>query len=67
MSRQATFIYDPTTAEFQRDMHDVYRVLRDEYPAYHDPERGFWTLSRFDDVWAAVHEWETFSSAAKLE
>lgn len=45
--------YDPAT---QRDPFPVYRRLRDEAPVYHDESRGFWALSRFDDVvWAAHH------------
>ena len=56
-----TFVYDPTTAAFQTDMHEVYRELRDHHPAYVD-RNGTYVLSRFDDVWRAVHDWETFSS-----
>src|SRR5690349_21664578 len=59
---QATFVYDPTTARFQTEMHDVYRVLRDEFPVYQDPERRFFAISRFADVWNAVHDWATFSN-----
>jgi cytochrome P450 len=58
---QQTFVYDPTTARFQEEMHHVYRVLRDEHPVYASPE-GSYALSRFADVWDAVHDWETFSS-----
>ena len=64
---QATFVYDPTTARFQVDMHDVYRTLRDDHPVYRDPDGRFFALSRFDDVWHAVHEWTTFSSDHVLE
>ena len=60
--KQHTFVYDPTTPEFQVDMHDIYRVLRDHYPLHHDVAHGFYALSRFDDVWAAVHDTVTFSS-----
>jgi cytochrome P450 len=60
--KQDTFVYDPTTAAFQVHMHDVYRVMRDEHPLYHDGERGFYALSRFEDVWAAVHDPQTYSS-----
>ena len=51
---QATFVYDPTTARFQTEMHDVYRVLRDEFPVYEDPEHRFFAISRFADVWNSV-------------
>ena len=56
-----TFVYDPTTTRFQEEMHDVYRVLRDDWPVYVSPE-GTYVLSRFADVWGAVHDWRAFSS-----
>src|SRR3954469_105031 len=56
------FSYDPSKAEFQEEIWGVYRRLRDEHPVYHDPERGEYVLSRFDDVWRAVNDWESFSS-----
>ena len=55
-----TFVYDPTTTRFQEEMHDVYRVLRDDYPVYVSPD-GTYVLSRFADVWGAVHDWRAFS------
>jgi cytochrome P450 family 130 len=58
---QGTFVYDPTSARFQDDMHEVYRVLRDEYPVFVTPE-GSCVLSRFADVWNAVHDPATYSS-----
>jgi cytochrome P450 family 130 len=58
---QGTFVYDPTTARFQEEMRDVYRGLRDEYPVFVTPE-GSYVLSRFTDVWNAVHDPATFSS-----
>jgi cytochrome P450 family 130 len=62
---QQTFVYDPGTAEFQRDMHRVYAVLRDDYPLY---EGGDWyAVSRFEDLWNAIHDWATFSSAGVAE
>lgn len=62
MSGTAAFVYDPYTPELQHDPYAVYRRLRDDHPVYHNPDRGFWALSRFDDVWAAVHDTATFSS-----
>ncbi|HVB27302.1 MAG TPA: cytochrome P450 [Mycobacteriales bacterium] len=56
---QQTFVYDPSTAEFQRDMHDVYRTMRDRYPVY--------ATSRFADLWNAIHDPETFSSDGVAE
>lgn len=65
MSQQA-FVYEPATEEFQRDMRSVYRTLRDEYPVYVAPD-GAYVLSRFEDVWSAVHDWGSFSSAGVAE
>lgn len=58
---QQTFVYEPGTPRFQQDMHEIYHVLRDEFPVYVTPE-GSYVLSRFADVWDAVHDPETFSS-----
>lgn len=62
MLETAAFVYDPSTAEFQDDIWDVYRTLRDEHPVYVDAANEQYVLSRFDDVWRAVHDWQTFSS-----
>jgi cytochrome P450 len=58
----AEFIYDPSTARFQDELWDVYRVLRDDHPVYRHPVTGTYALSRFDDVWRAVHDHDSFSS-----
>lgn len=58
---QQTFVYDPATALFQDGMHEIYRILRDEYPVYVSAD-GTYVLSRFSDVWDAVHNPEAFSS-----
>jgi cytochrome P450 len=58
----APFRYDPSTPAFQEELREVYRVLRDEHPVYHDPVKQQHALSRFEDVWRAVHDWERFSS-----
>lgn len=55
-------LYDTSTREFQIDIWDIYRTMRDEHPVYHDPDQGFYALTRFDDVWAAAADHETFSS-----
>jgi hypothetical protein len=56
------FVYDPLQPEFPQRLHAVYRELRDHHPVYRHPERGFYALSRFEDVkWAAADP-ATFSS-----
>ncbi|HEY7946718.1 MAG TPA: cytochrome P450 [Acidimicrobiales bacterium] len=58
-----TELYDPFSHELHDDPYPVYRTLRDEYPLYFCEARGIWVLSRFEDVWEAVHDPATFSSA----
>jgi cytochrome P450 family 130 len=57
-----TFVYDSSTSEFQEHIWDVYRALRDEHPVYFDPAKQQYALSRFEDVWRAVSDPESFSS-----
>lgn len=56
-----TVVYEPGTAQFQQERSSVYRALRDDDPVHHMHD-GTYVLSRFHDVWTAVHDWETFSS-----
>jgi len=54
MSPTDDFVYDPYVQEFHGRSHEIYRRLRDDYPVYHNAERGFWAISRFKDVWQAT-------------
>jgi len=56
------FVYDPAREGFAEHAYEIYRELRDEHPVYHDPERGVWALSRYEDVRAAASDPTTFSS-----
>jgi cytochrome P450 len=47
----------------QDEPYDAYRTLRNECPVYRNEARGFWALSRFDDVQRAAREWQRWSSA----
>ena len=53
------------------DVHGAMAKLRRERPiAWHqhdDSGRGFWSLTRYDDVAAATRDWETFSSAFGIQ
>jgi cytochrome P450 len=51
--------YDPAT---QADPYPVYQELRDHRPVAHNEERGFWALSRFEDVLTAAHDPARFCS-----
>jgi cytochrome P450 len=54
--------FDPFSVEFFEDPWEMYRWLRDEAPVYHNERLGFWALSRYDDVVAALRDVETFTS-----
>jgi len=60
------FVYDPFAPGFQDRPYATYRVLRDEHPAYRHPDREFYALSRFEDVWNAVHSPDQFSSEVDI-
>ncbi|MFJ1608835.1 cytochrome P450 [Streptomyces sp. NPDC088253] len=56
---------DPRTF-WSHDMDAVWRRLRDEHPVHRHPDtpqgRGFWVLSRYDDVMAMYKDSQTFLS-----
>jgi cytochrome P450 len=52
--------FDPL---LQDEPYAAYRVLRASSPVYRNEERGFWALSRFEDVQWAARDWAEFSSA----
>ncbi len=55
--------YDPYDREIDDDPYPTYRRLRDESPLYRNDQLGFWGLSRFADVEAALKDWRRLSSA----
>lgn len=57
-----TLVYDPYSYAIHEDPYPTYKRLRDEAPAYHNAERNFWALSRYQDVNHALHDWQTYSS-----
>jgi cytochrome P450 len=57
--------YDPFDPAFQHDPYPVYRELRDHHPVLAHPG-GYHVLSRFDDIWGALHDPGRFSSAEGL-
>ena len=56
------FEYDPFSYEQDEDPYPVYARMREEAPAYYNPRRDFWALSRFEDNLAAMIDHETYSS-----
>jgi cytochrome P450 len=61
-SKPKGFVYDPFSIEIRDDPYPIYRVLRNEYPLYHQEELELWVLSRYDDIAAVERDWKRFSS-----
>lgn len=57
-----TVRYDPFSYDIHENPYPVYKRLRDEAPAYYNEEHGFWALSRYDDVRAALLDHATYCS-----
>ncbi|UUO01905.1 cytochrome P450 [Mycolicibacterium novocastrense] len=55
--------YDPWDVVIDLDPYPTYRRLRDEAPLYHNERHGFWAVSRYDDVDAALRDTARLSSA----
>jgi cytochrome P450 len=55
--------YDPFDPTIQLDPYEIYAEMRSDEPAYFNEVGGYWALTRFDDVWNAVHDPATYSSA----
>src|SRR6266508_358445 len=55
--------FNPRAPEFIHDPYPSYAWLRREQPVYHDEQAGFWSLSRYADVFAALRNHQDFSSA----
>jgi cytochrome P450 len=55
------FHYDPHSKEVFDDPYPVYQRLRDEAPAYYIEEFNCWFLSRFEDIWQAEQDNESFT------
>lgn len=62
----AATTYDPLDPAVLHDPYPAYAHLRDEDPVHHHRDPEFWALSRFADVWDAVRDPATFSSASGL-
>jgi cytochrome P450 len=54
--------FDPYSKEYVADPYPIYKRLRDEAPVFHNPDRNFWALSRFEDVLAAHRDVKRFLS-----
>lgn len=58
--------YDPFDPAIIRDPYAAYAQLREHAPVFHSEQGDFYALSRFEDVFRALRDPETFSSAQGL-
>ena len=56
--------FDPFDPSIFDDPVPSYHWLLEHHPLYWCEERRIWVLSRFDDVWEATRDWQTYSSEA---
>ena len=54
--------YDPYDTEIDDDPYPVWKRLRDDAPLYYNEKFEFYALSRWDDVEAALLDWDTYRS-----
>ena len=65
-SRAPKFDFDFHGAALDSVFDDYDEMLRECPVSWSDRYGGFWTLSRYDDIHAAEHDWETFSVAPSM-
>ena len=63
---EAQLVYNPFGFAHHDDPYATYKRLRDEAPAYWNPDLEFWALSRFEDVLEGFRDTELFSSAGGI-
>jgi cytochrome P450 len=56
-------LYDPASYALQANPFPTYRRMQEESPLHHNPELGFWALTRFDDVIQGLTDHVSLSSA----
>jgi cytochrome P450 len=54
--------YSPYDERLRGDPWPVYRRLQDEAPAYYIPDLDCWALSRFEDVWQASMDRQSYTA-----
>jgi hypothetical protein len=56
-------LYSPYAYDIHEDPYPTYAWMRDDDPVHHNPDLGFWALSRYDDVVAGFRDAARLSSA----
>ena len=54
--------YDPFSEDVIRDPHPTYARLRDESPCHHVAKWDCWALSRFEDIWQASMDADSYTT-----
>ncbi len=54
--------YDPFSHTVHEDPYPIYKWMREHDPVYHNAERSFWALSRYQDVLDALRDTARFSN-----
>lgn len=54
--------FDPFSHEIHEDPYPHYKALREHDPVYFNEQRGFWLLTKYDDVSAAFKDYKNFSN-----
>ncbi len=57
------FVFDPYSREVDIDPYPLYKTLRDEHPCYWSEAGDCWVITRYEDIYNCVRNWEVFSSA----
>lgn len=55
--------FNPYDEKLQLDPFATYQRLREEQPVHYNERRGFWVISRYEDVKSAFRNHQVFSSA----
>lgn len=61
------FVFDPYSADFYANPHELFRRMREEAPVYYNKQLDFYALTRYEDVSAAYRDFQTYSSARGLD
>jgi len=56
--------YDPFDEQVMEDPYPIYRRLLEEAPCYHLKQWDAYALSRFEDIWTASMDGESYSTAS---
>ncbi|ORB91414.1 cytochrome P450 [Mycobacterium persicum] len=62
MPTQQELYYDPFDFDIDDDPYPVWKRMRAAAPLYFNDKYNFYALSRYDDVAAALHDWQTYRS-----